>query len=169
MFQWTEVRRSRRRRQSPTRWRPDSPPARWRPATPPRYWRYRSPPGDPRPHARSWGHDRRGVQGVMERAPPLPHRRIYPHSPNQPVPPPRALRRNGFGTGTHADSARGPDLPEDGHEVKRLPADPALGTINKKMLCGHQGGPPPAPGITRSGGTRTPHYRQDGGHLVHHD
>ena len=129
------MRRSRRRRQSPTRWRPDSPPARWRPATPPRYWRYRSPPGDPRPHARSWGHDRRGVQGVMERAPPLPHRRIYPHSPNQPVPPPRALRRNGFGTGTHADSARGPDLPEDGHEVKRLPADPALGLLIRKCYA----------------------------------
>ena len=122
MSEWTEARRARRRRHyTPPRdgCRPDSPPTRWRPT---------SPPGDPRPYAGSWGHQRRRVHDERARALPLPNGGDYLITQLSPVPPPGSLRSYGSGTRTetHTDSARGPDLEQDPHEVKRLPADPTL-------------------------------------------
>ena len=61
----------------------------------------------------------------------------YIRNPYQPVPPPRASRREGFGTGarSYADAARGPDLDRDGHEVRRIPADTNLKLLIKELYA----------------------------------
>ena len=61
----------------------------------------------------------------------------YIRNPYQPVPPPRASRREGLGTGarSYADAARGPDLDRDGHEVRRIPADTNLKLLIKELYA----------------------------------
>ena len=85
----------------------------------------------------------------MDRAPPPRERRDrfgdpvrdrgdpLHHNPYQPVPPPRAFRREGFGTdvGSYADVTRGPDLDRDGHEVRRIPADANLKLLIKELYA----------------------------------
>ena len=51
------------------------------------------------------------------------------------MPPPSASQRNGPRTETrsYADAVRGPDLDEDGHEIRRLPADRDLGLLIREL------------------------------------
>ena len=114
----------------PPRERPTyySPPRARRPRSPRGFRRPPSPSRDYRPNLRSRGRDRWRPEGRMDRASPLRYRRDYPQKLSWPVPPPRAPQRNDprINTRSYADVTRGPDRDQDGHEIKRIPADPEL-------------------------------------------